>query len=141
MSGPLSSKQLQTGGLNSDENMAQFSFDFLSAHRIQDYQSLLVHEKAVAYLRDHPEAIQEALQRLDRWDSREPKVRRPLHEMWRKILSDRNWTLAVSTSELGNQLRQSSPLGLVLPEADRAEILKKIERIRNEIRQQSAQAK
>lgn len=73
-------------------------------------------------MQDDPALIDRALSILDRWESKESKPH-PSFVEWRRILLERDWDAALATSEHGNQIRQSSPVGCVLPEEKRLEII------------------
>lgn len=69
-----------------------------------------------------PALIERAQGILERWYSErtEPYL---LWDEWRRILRDRDWETALSTSEWGSQIRQASPVSCVLPEEKRLEII------------------
>ena len=73
-------------------------------------------------MQEDPALIARALSILERWERMESKPH-PSHVEWRRILLERDWDTALSTSEFGNQIRQSSPVGCVLPEEKRLEII------------------
>ena len=68
--------------------------------------------------------IQRALGILARWDKTMGVRSKPLRDEWARILVERDWELALSTSERGNQLRQASPVSCVLPTERRLEIIR-----------------
>lgn len=73
-------------------------------------------------MQEDPALIACALSTLERWECMESKPH-PSFVEWRRILLERDWEAALSTSEQGNQIRQSSPVGCVLPEEKRLEII------------------
>lgn len=100
----------------------------LDLHRRQDLRSLALHEEAVRVLRRHPERAERALQVLSLWESTADYHSQPFRDEWRRIIQSRLWHLAVEDSERGQQLRQASPLGFVLDDAARAEIIRRYSR-------------
>lgn len=73
-------------------------------------------------MQDAPALIDCALSTLGRWESKQSEPH-PSFVEWRRILLERDWSTALATSEFGNQIRQSSPVGCVLPEEKRLEII------------------
>lgn len=94
----------------------------MANHEEQDHQSLMLHTDAIRMMQEDPALIACALSTLERWERMESKSH-PSFVEWRRILLERDWDAALSTSELGNQIRQSSPVGCVLPEEKRLEII------------------
>jgi len=78
-------------------------------------------------MQEDPALIACALSTLERWERMESKPH-PSFVEWRRILLERDWDAALSTSELGNQIRQSSPVGCVLPEEKRLAIMRQCRR-------------
>lgn len=76
-------------------------------------------------LRDNPALAAKALSVLSRWESVADTRSTRLRETWREIILQRRWDEAVEESERGNQLRQASPLGFVLPVQTRDDIMKR----------------
>lgn len=93
-------------------------------HQEQDVRSLALHTAAVELMRADETLIQQALDRLARWDTHVSTCSKPLRDEWVRILRERDWELALSTSERGNQLRQASPVSCVLPNERRLEIIR-----------------
>lgn len=60
---------------------------------------------------------------LARWELQASSHSKPLRDQWVEIISGENWALALEDSELGNQLRQASPLAILLPEEVRLGII------------------
>ena len=60
---------------------------------------------------------------LARWEFQVSSHSKPLRDRWIKIISNENWSLALEDSELGNQLRQASPLAILLPDEVRIRII------------------
>ncbi|WP_180129364.1 hypothetical protein [Rhodoferax sp. BLA1] len=93
-------------------------------HQEQDARSLALQAAAIGLMRTDESLIQQALDRLARWDTHVSARSKPLRDEWVRILRERDWDLALSTSERGNQLRQASPVSCVLPTEQRLEIIR-----------------
>lgn len=98
----------------------------LDSHRIQDRQSLLMHREAVRMLQADPALAEKALSILKRWDGHVSGCSKTLRERWWQIISERDWDSALEESERGNQLRQASPLAILLPNSVRLNIIRMI---------------
>lgn len=96
-------------------------------HDWQDRQSWLMHQEAVRLLQADPSLCDKALATLARWDTHVSRRSRPLRERWVQIIGDRDWAAALDTSEVGNQLRQASPLSCLLPDDVRRAILAQVQ--------------
>lgn len=119
---------LATGVSNPPNALGEHTGEPPDLHRRQDLRSLALHQEAVKVLRGHPERAQRALQVLARWEGSADPHSQPLREEWRRIITGRLWKLAVEESEQGRQLRQASPLGFVLDDSVRSEILRRYSR-------------
>jgi hypothetical protein len=97
-------------------------------HHPQDRQSLLMHREAVRMLQADPLLAERALAILARWDTHVCGRSRPLRERWAQIISERDWDAALEESERGNQLRQASPLSILLPNKVRLAIIQSVRR-------------
>ena len=95
-------------------------------HYLQDRQSLLMHREAVKMLLADPALAEKALAILDRWDGHVSQRSKPLRDQWVRIISERDWSRALEESERGNQLRQASPLAILLPNDVRLNIIRAI---------------
>jgi len=96
-----------------------------SRHRIQDAQSLLMHREAVRMLKEDPSLVARAQEILQRWMIVDSTRRsRRLLERWQAIISARDWEQALAQTDEGQQLRQASPLGCLLPDAVRLDIIR-----------------
>ena len=93
-------------------------------HQEQDARSLALHTAAIKSIRADETLIQRALDILARWDTHCCVRSKPLRDEWVRILRERDWQLALSVSERGNQLRQASPVSCVLPTKRRLEIIR-----------------
>lgn len=96
----------------------------MAHHQEQDYRSLMLHAAAIKLMCQDELLIKRALAILDRWMQADVIHSGPLLKEWRRILVERDWELALSDSERGNQLRQASPVACVLPNEQRLEIIK-----------------
>ena len=99
----------------------------LGHHRVQDYQSLLLHCAAVKLLLEEPGLADRALATLARWRQSTDPCSHSLLDEWHDILINKEWHRAVAGDERGNALRQASPLGAVLPEGARKAVLAKVQ--------------
>ena len=77
-------------------------------------------------LQADPALCEKALAILARWDQHVSVRYKPLRDRWVEIISERDWASALDESERGNQLRQASPLAILLPENLRLEIIRKL---------------
>lgn len=103
-------------------------------HQEQDARSLALHTAAIELMRANETLIQRALDILARWDSQASVRSKPLRDEWVRILQERDWALALSVSERGNQLRQASPVSCVLPNEQRWEIIRATSKWPKELR-------
>ncbi len=98
----------------------------LDFHHLQDRQSLLMHREAVRMLQADPALADKALSILKRWDGHVSGCSKTLRERWWQIISERDGDSALEESERGNQLRQASPLAILLPNSVRLNIIRMI---------------
>ena len=103
-------------------------------HQEQDARSLALHTVAVELMRADETLIERALDILARWDSHVSVRSKPWRDEWVRILQERDWELALSVSERGNQLRQASPVSCVLPNERRWEIIRATSKWPKELR-------
>jgi len=96
----------------------------MTHHQEQDQRSLMLHTAAIKLMQQDALLIERALGILDRWMKSTVIHSAPLLKEWRRILTERDWDLALSKSERGNQLRQASPVACILPNKQRLEIIK-----------------
>jgi hypothetical protein len=101
-----------------------------SHHRLQDLQSLALHEAAVRWAKTHPAFIEEAQAVLVRWLATGDARSAPLWREWQQILKASSWRKALGRSSHAQQLRQASPLVTVLPEELRERIQAELAEIR-----------
>lgn len=99
-------------------------------HRLQDLQSLALHEEAVRRVKADPELLRKARATTQRWlESGDPRSA-SLWREWLHILDAGTWRKALGRARHAQQLRQASPLVTVLPEAVRQDILAQVSRLR-----------
>lgn len=119
-----------TGELRSDKADESASKVVLVAksaeHDIQDLQSLLLHEEAVRLLRQRPDLISSALETLEKWRSSGSRHSRVLLDEWSVILHRRDWRRALALTRRSKELRQASPLTVLLPAVVRDRVLKEV---------------
>ena len=93
-------------------------------HRLQDLQSLALHEEAIRLAKADPALVQQARDTVGRWldtgDSRSASLWRE----WQTILAAGAWRKVLGRTRHAQQLRQASPLVTILPEEARQRILK-----------------
>lgn len=95
-------------------------------HRIQDLQSLLLHEEAVRHIKADPDLLPRVKALAQRWiDTGDPRST-SLWREWLQILDARAWRKVLGRSRRAQQLRQASPLVTVLPEDTRQQILTQV---------------
>ncbi len=99
-------------------------------HRLQDLQSLTLHEEAVRLVKANPALVLQAQDTVTRWlatgDSRSASL---WHE-WQNILGAGSWRKVLGRTRHAQQLRQTSPLVTVLPEEVRQRILKQVSNLK-----------
>ena len=104
----------------------------LDRHGAQDYQSLLMHQEAVRMLKADPSLAERLLKTLARWDTHASVRSKPLRDRWVDIIKTGDWALATDESELGNQLRQASPMATVLPNEVRYGIIRHVRKLKDQ---------
>lgn len=72
-------------------------------------------------MQGNPALIDHALNILERWMN---ETTHPAWIEWQRILQERDWDAALSVSEHGNQIRQSSPCSCTLPNDVRLGIIR-----------------
>jgi len=103
----------------------------LQHHIPQDYQSLLMHQEAVRMVEANPSLTDKLLEILSRWDTHVSVASRPLRQKWVQIIKERDWSLATEESDLGNQLRQASPMAVILPNDVRLGIIRRVRELKD----------
>lgn len=94
-----------------------------AGHRVQDLQSLALHEEAVRLVRAKPELVEQAHDTLKRWLSAGNSRSAGLWREWEDILLGRTWRKVLSGTRRAQELRQASPLVTVLPDSVRWSVL------------------
>lgn len=102
-------------------------------HQLQDFQSLMLHQEAIRWMRKQPELIQRALDTLDRWRQAGTSRSQFLWDEWTVILQRKAWRRALSQTRRAKELRQASPLATVLPPEVRKRILDEVQRLKKGI--------
>lgn len=97
-----------------------------SRHRVQDLQSLALHEEAVRLVRSDPALLQKAQVLLERWLRKGPSRSSSLWKEWQGILRDGKWRKVLGRTLRAQELRQASPLTAVLPRPVRQRVLDQI---------------
>jgi transcriptional regulator with XRE-family HTH domain len=99
-------------------------------HRLQDLQSVALHEEAVRRVKADPVLLRKAKDVTQRWletgDPRSASLWRELQQ----ILDGGSWRKALGRTRHAQQLRQASPLVTVLPEDVRQSILAQVSGLR-----------
>jgi transcriptional regulator with XRE-family HTH domain len=93
-----------------------------SRHRLQDLQSLALHEAAVRLVKSDPHLVEKARSTVLCWLATGDVRAASLWREWLKILDSGAWRKALGRSRHAQQLRQASPLVTVLPESVRESI-------------------
>lgn len=104
-----------------------------ASHRLQDLQSLALHEEAVRLAKADPELLQQALDTAKRWLATGDSRSASLWREWQSILSARAWRKVLGRTRHAQQLRQTSPLVTVLPEEARQRILLQVSNLKKGI--------
>lgn len=102
-------------------------------HRLQDLQSLALHEEAVRLAKADPALVLQAQDTARRWLATGDARSALLWREWQRILAAGAWRKALGRTRHAQQLRQASPLVTILPEAVRRRILKQVSDLKNGI--------
>lgn len=97
-----------------------------SKHRIQDLQSLTLHEEAIRLIKNNPDKLMQAKELLDRWIQGGPSRSKSLWLEWQDILRDGKWRTVMGRTRRAQELRQASPLTPLLSEITRQSILNNV---------------
>lgn len=97
-----------------------------ASHDVQDLQSLLLHEEAVRLLKRQPELISSALEVLEKWRVSGSTNSRALLDEWSVILHRRDWRRVLARTRRSKELRQASPLTVLLPAEVRERVLEEV---------------
>lgn len=101
-----------------------------SRHRVQDLQSLALHEEAVRLVRADESLRSRAQDTLARWLSEGPSRSTGLWREWDDILTHGKWRKVLGRTRRAQELRQASPLITVLPGDVRQGILDQVNDLR-----------
>jgi hypothetical protein len=101
-----------------------------SLHRIQDLQSLAMHEEAVRQIQSHPALLQQAQDTLERWLQSGNSRSSGLWRQWQGILRDGKWRKVLNHTRRAQELRQASPLVTVLSAPERQRILDEVNELK-----------
>lgn len=99
-------------------------------HRLQDLQSLALHEEAVRLAKANPALVLQAQNTAKRWLATGDSRSASLWREWQSILGAGSWRKALGRTRHAQQLRQASPLVTVLPEEVRQRILKEVSNLK-----------
>ncbi|WP_457334965.1 helix-turn-helix transcriptional regulator [Rhizobacter sp. P5_C2] len=99
-------------------------------HRLQDLQSMALHEEAVRLAKADPALVQRANETATRWLQAGESRSADLWREWLDILRDRAWRKVLGSTQRAQQLRQASPLVTVLPKEVRLRVLEQVKRLR-----------
>ena len=99
-------------------------------HRLQDLQSLALHEEAIRLAKANPALVLLAQDIAKRWLSTGDSRSASLWREWQSILDAGSWRKVLGRTRHSQQLRQASPLVTVLPEEARQRILKQVSNLK-----------
>jgi transcriptional regulator with XRE-family HTH domain len=105
-----------------------------SRHQLQDLQSLALHEEAIQALKSDPTLVEAARNTVSRWLETGDARSSGLWREWLHILETRAWRRVLGRSQHAQQLRQTSPLATLLPDATRRRILGDAGQLRKGVR-------
>lgn len=97
-----------------------------TGHRLQDLQSLALHEEAIRLVKANPAMVQQAQDIAKRWLATGDSRSASLWIEWQSILRAGSWRKALGRTRHAQQLRQASPLVTILPEEMRQRILTQV---------------
>lgn len=83
-------------------------------------------------IKNDPSLADKALSILMGWDTHVSERSKPLRDMWVQIIKTRDWGVATEDSERGSQLRQASPMSILLPSSVRLEIIRQVRKLKDE---------
>ncbi|MEO9038944.1 MAG: helix-turn-helix transcriptional regulator [Gallionella sp.] len=99
-------------------------------HRLQDLQSVALHEEAVRMAKANPALVLQALDTAKRWLATGDTRSASLWREWQSILGAGSWRKVLGRTRHAQQLRQASPLVTVLSEEARQRILKQVSNLK-----------
>lgn len=98
-------------------------------HRLQDLQSLALHEEAVRMIKADPALLLRVKKTAERWLAVGDPRSAMLWREWLAILDSGAWRKILGRTRRAQQLRQTSPLVTVLPPDVRDDILAQVRRL------------
>jgi transcriptional regulator with XRE-family HTH domain len=101
-----------------------------SRHRVQDLQSLALHEEAIRLARNNPDFLLQAEATLNRWLASGNSRSAALWQEWQDILRNAKWRKVLGHTRRAQEVRQASPLTAVLPAKVRKAVLDQISKLR-----------
>lgn len=101
-----------------------------ASHRLQDLQSLALHEEAVRLAKAHPELVDKAQDTVTRWLANGDVRSATLWREWQDILGAGAWRKVLGRTRHAQQLRQASPLVTVIPDEVRQRILAQVRQLK-----------
>lgn len=101
-----------------------------TTHRLQDLQSLALHEEAVRLAKADPALVLRAQETVKRWLATGDPRSASLWREWQTILAAGSWRKVLGRTRHAQQLRQTSPLVTALPEGARQRILEQIRNLK-----------
>lgn len=102
-------------------------------HRIQDLQSIALHEEAVRQAKADPKLVEQAIGTAERWIASGDQRSLGLWREWIEVLRNKAWRRVLGRSRGAQQLRQASPLVAVLPAHARKGVLDQVSALRRGI--------
>lgn len=102
-------------------------------HRLQDLQSLALHDEAVRLVKTNPELVHEAQNTVARWLASGDVRSASLWREWQDILGTGSWRKVLGRTRHAQQLRQASPLVTVVPDEVRQRTLQQVRQLREGI--------
>src|SRR5207253_2697218 len=99
-------------------------------HRLQDLQSLALHEEAVRLAKLDPTLVQQAKSTVSRWLNSGDTRSVSLWREWVKILDSGAWRKVLGRTRHAQQLRQASPLVTVIPEDVRQSVYRQVDSLK-----------
>ncbi len=101
-----------------------------SRHRVQDLQSLALHEEAIRLIRSDPTLRQQAEKTLRRWLRSGNSHASTLWKEWHEILRHSKWRKVLGRTRRAQELRQACPLTAVLPNKVRQSVLDQVSELK-----------
>ncbi len=102
-------------------------------HRLQNLQSLALHEEAVRLAKSDPALVLRAQDTVRRWLARGDSRSASLWREWQTILAAGHWRKVLGRTRHAQRLRQASPLVTALPQEARCRILEQVSNLKKGI--------